>query len=136
MKNFFKKMTVLLGLLAALSFMLTLTACLDGWVEIYIANESTSDIRAAIVYLEYNDDPNSAGTPTTVFDETVKAGEIGNYSAAGLSSVKNQYKITVTQGSTNYYYPDRLGLLWADISEEFILIFDGDNLRKGSKSDL
>jgi len=135
MKNFFKRMTVLLSLLAALSFMLTLTDCAEGWVDIYIANESDADIKVVITHLQKVNDDNTQ-TLATVFDETIKAGEIGNYSTSGLANLGGKYKFTVTYKSVNFNHPDKLGNTWELINGEYILIFDGDNLKQGSKSDL
>jgi len=115
---------------------LTTSSCdnLEDWVEIYVFNESEFNISVRIEKRTYNSDYNDYFITTEHTQSGIPPGERARHNGASGS-----FKVTVNGDSTNWYFPKGAGTgtgssAFTDMDTEFILIFDGDQLRKGDKN--
>jgi len=114
---------------------LTVSSCetLEDWVEIYVFNESDFNISVKIEKRTYNSDYEDYIITTEYTQSNIPHGERARYNGGSGS-----FKVTVTGDSTNWYYPRGGGSgtgssAFTDMDTEFVLIFDGDQLKKGDK---
>ena len=128
-----KYLLVLICVILAVGVGLAISSCdnLEDWVEIYVFNESEFNISVKIEKRTYNSDREDYDITTEHTQSNIPPGERSRYNGASGS-----FKVTVSGNSTNWYYPRGAGTgtgssAFTDMDTEFVLVFDGDQLKKG-----
>jgi len=118
-----KKIVYILAFLLAL----LITSCGETWVEIFVYNDTDSDIIAKI---EKSTTVSSGDSKQTIITEVHKPETVEPDGHIRLNEKSGRYRITVNVpgSSTIYYYPKDLSFSSMDGRLEFS--YNGDNVVK------